>query len=82
MRENLDKFPFPYRGKNSIKFENFPDREKVDKLSRISEGKKTLPLTGGKKVFSLTVNEGKKLCEAHAQQLLPLAVDKSKFFKE
>lgn len=38
-REKVDKFSLSLKRKKSIKIENFPLREKVDKLSKISEGK-------------------------------------------
>ena len=53
-------FPTFRKGKNRTNPDIFPKREKVGKIPIFSQGRKILPLTGGKSKVSLTVNGGRK----------------------
>lgn len=59
-RENIEYFLSLSKRKSREFFENFPHREKVGKIPRFSEGRKSTPLRGVIITFSLTVNGERK----------------------
>lgn len=46
VKEILEKFPFPYKVKNSNNSENFPQREKVGENREFLRERKWYPLKG------------------------------------
>ena len=75
IRKNTIVSLFPIKVKNTKFTDNFPLREKVEKIPSFSEGRKMYPLTGGNIYISLTVKGGKK---GGLKRCLPLSFDKYK----
>lgn len=60
IRKNTIVSLFPIKVKNTKFTDNFPLREKVEKIPSFSERRKMYPLTGGNIYISLTVKGGRK----------------------
>ena len=80
IRKNTIVSLFPIKVKNTKFTDNFPLREKVEKIPSFSEGRKMYPLTGGNIYISLTVKGGKKGgLKRCPPSFLPLSFDNKKF---